>query len=293
MAKSSTSEASAILSKYETFLFDCDGVIWCGKEKIEGIDVAIKTLQDLGKRIFFVSNNSTKDRTLYVEKLAKMGITGVTEDQIFHSGYATAQYCKTHHAGKDVYVLGEPAFKKELANVSGVSVVLEEESSYYDPDAEAAKELPDVSAVIVGMDFSFSMKKLARAIIYLDAKTRPEFILTNPDAVIPINGKSLPEAASIAAAITANNGLHPDVICGKPSELLFSIICSACPQVEASTTLMIGDRLDTDIRFGVKSNIDTLLVLCGYEKIDNVKKSDVTPTYIFDSVPAFVEQGKQ
>ena len=287
------SQAKDILEKYETFLFDCDGVIWSGKEAVPGIDGAIARLQELGKRVLFVSNNSTKDRNLYLSKLGGMGIDNIDATQVFHSGYATAQYLKSRGLeGTHVYVVGEEGLKRELGDV--VTVVAEDEDQTYDPDFEASRELPAVSAVVVGMDFTFNMKKLAKSLVYLNTTTdaagkRPLFVLTNPDAVIPINGKAMPEAATIAAAITANACFPPDAVCGKPNPLLFNIIREVHPSVDPASTLMIGDRIDTDIRFGQASDLDTLLVLSGFQKLADVETSEHKPTYIFESVPSLVE----
>eukprot|EP01064_Diplonema_japonicum_P021231 TRINITY_DN30779_c0_g1_i1.p1 TRINITY_DN30779_c0_g1~~TRINITY_DN30779_c0_g1_i1.p1 ORF type:complete len:311 (+),score=81.07 TRINITY_DN30779_c0_g1_i1:50-934(+) len=292
MKITTTEAAKELLAKYETFLFDCDGVIWCGAAPLEGVKEAIKELQDTGKRVLFVSNNSTKDRSEYVAKFAKMGIT-VKEEEVFSSGYATAKYLESLGSVKKIYMIGQNGLQNELEKVA--EVTSDPSDKIYNPDEEAGKDVGPVDAVVVGMDFGFSMVKLARAIVHLrTAKpdgTYPLHVLTNPDAVIPINGKAMPEAAALSAAITANTTQPPSAVCGKPNPLLFSIIEKAFPSISPATTLMVGDRIDTDIRFGQAAGIDTLLVLTGFQKECDVDGSDAKPTYVSEGVADLVSLG--
>eukprot|EP00659_Diplonema_papillatum_P012653 gene12653-19597_t len=292
--------AALPLGRYDLILFDCDGVIWQGAEPIAGIRDALAVLTDtLCKRTLFVSNNSTKSRRQYIEKIDTL--TGVVceADQIYSSAFATACFLHQHPSKpQKVFVIGHAGLISEIAQYC--TVVSDDSETPYNPDVEAAKEYEPVDAVVVGMDFAFNVTKLARATMYLqslNSKTgrRPLFVLTNPDAVIPINNKAMPEAATLAAAVSANVGFEPDAVCGKPHRLLFDLIMSQPRHqgVPADRVLMVGDRLDTDVRFGKNAGIDTLLVYSGFEREESVSKSSVQPTYTAASVPDLVKLAMQ
>ena len=271
MKITTSQQAQSLLSSIDTIMFDCDGVLWAGAKAIPGSGWALRELEKMGKKIFYVSNNSTKCREEYVSKIQKcLGVESNVK-QMFSSAVATAEYVKQKGA-KKCFVLGQPGLKTELER-AGCTIIADPPTRPYNPDAIAGQSLPTVDAVVIGHDFNMTMEKLALAILYLSSENPPLFVLTNPDAVIPINGKSMPEAACIAAAISANIRREPDAVCGKPDPLLYNIMGSP------PRTLMVGDRLETDIQFGSNAGVKTLLVLSGYQNESDLIKSDLQPDF--------------
>jgi hypothetical protein len=108
---------SDLLDKTDVFIFDCDGVIWKGDSLIDGVPAILKMLREAGKRIFFVTNNSTKSRKGYLGKFRGLGLDGVEAEEIFSSSFAAAAYLeKTNFkaSGKKVYIVGEVGIAEEL-----------------------------------------------------------------------------------------------------------------------------------------------------------------------------------
>eukprot|EP01063_Lacrimia_lanifica_P021066 TRINITY_DN28320_c0_g1_i1.p1 TRINITY_DN28320_c0_g1~~TRINITY_DN28320_c0_g1_i1.p1 ORF type:complete len:313 (+),score=128.10 TRINITY_DN28320_c0_g1_i1:50-988(+) len=294
--------ARQLLDKYNTFVFDCDGVIWSGADAIEGIGEAVGWLVAQGKKVFYVSNNSTKDRGMYVKKLRAVGIDGVKEEQVFNSGYATVCYLKQYLqqkglVGKKVYCIGESGLKNELEKVC--EVLSDPPGLAYKPEELAKAPLdPDVVAVVVGLDFGFNLHKLARGIHYLrygeaNSGHRPVWIMTNPDMSFPAGKRVLPGSGNILSAIGSNIGQAPHAVCGKPNPLLFNILSAEHADVTAATTLMVGDRLNTDIEFGRAAGLDTLMVLTGVNQVADIPDAAAKPTYVAQSVPDLVRLARR
>ncbi len=119
-----TAEREAFLASFDTLLLDCDGVVWHGDVLVPGVAGVLDRLRTLGKRILFVSNNSTKSRLTYLRKFAALGIRGVGEEEVFGSAYASALYVARNlafPADKQVYVVGMAGIKEEL-ELQGIRV---------------------------------------------------------------------------------------------------------------------------------------------------------------------------
>lgn len=185
------SEGTSFVDKFDTFLFDCDGVIWQGKHLIPGVRLVLENLKRLGKRILFVTNNSTKSRASYLEKFTSLGIE-TSEDNIFGSSYCAAYYMANNlkfPKNKKIYVFGMGGIIDELESF-GFSWVGSEQ------DDENVKDLDEmahlqydsaVSAVLVGFDLHMNYKKLAKAYHYLENKDCL-FLATNDDLTFPFPG---------------------------------------------------------------------------------------------------------
>lgn len=182
-----------LLDTVDSILFDCDGVIWRGDQAIPGAPEVISLLKKHGKKVFFVTNNSTKTRKMYAEKMARMGFS-VTEHEVFGTAYCSAMYLKSvcKLEGK-VYLVGSNALKQELEAV-GI------QQTGVGPDPISGVQVdwanvpldPEVKAVVVGFDEHFTYMKLNRAMQYL---TDPAclFVGTNTDTRLPLEeGKAVP-----------------------------------------------------------------------------------------------------
>lgn len=182
-----------LLDTVDSVLFDCDGVIWRGDQAIPGAPEVVNLLRKIGKKVFFVTNNSSKTRKMYADKMALMGFNA-TEDEVFGTAYCSAMYLKTvcKLEGK-VYLIGSNALSQELEAVGIQNTgVGPDHISGVQADWANVPLDPEVKAVVVGFDEHFSYMKLNRALQYL---TNPSclFVGTNTDTRLPLEGgKAVP-----------------------------------------------------------------------------------------------------
>lgn len=291
-------QVEALLDQYDYFLFDCDGVIWLGDHLLPHISETLALLKSHGKTIIFVTNNSTKSRNNYLAKFSRLGIDGVSKSEVFGSSYASAVYIdkilglpKT----KKVWVLGEAGIEQELAElgyttVGGTDPSLVEDGVVFDQNHPGLSTLDDdVGAVLTGLTFNLNYLKLSITMQYLlkDSHGIP-FIATNIDSTFPSKGKLLIGAGSIIESVAYASGRQPDAICGKPNQAMLNAIKADNPGLKAHPKrgLMVGDRLNTDMKFGRDGGLDTLLVLTGIETEDKVlgQPPETAPTYYADKL---------
>ncbi|XP_042867918.1 glycerol-3-phosphate phosphatase-like [Penaeus japonicus] len=261
----------AFLNSFDTVLTDCDGVLWSGDVTIGQANEAVKKLQSLGKKVFYVTNNSTKSRDEYVTKCERLGFVAEKEE-IVSSSFVMAQYLKQQGFNKKVYVVGTSGMTSELDNVGIAHTDIGPEplttNAFKLP--EIMKLDPEVGAVAVGFDPDFSFPKIMRAASYLE---NPEclFIATNTDERFPVSNSNLvfPGTGSFVRSVETV-AERPPVIMGKPSDKMFTVI-SEKYQLKPSRTLMIGDRCNTDILFGKNCGLHTLVVLTGVTKKEDLE----------------------
>ncbi|XP_043930078.1 glycerol-3-phosphate phosphatase [Protopterus annectens] len=252
-----------LLKSVDNVLFDCDGVLWHGDSAIAGASEVVKLLRKKNKRVFFVTNNSTKTQELYAQKLCKMGFEAVKEE-VFGTAHCTALYLKQvacFNGGK-VYLIGGKALSEELDKV-GISYVGPGPDPVFGGMSDWASVPldPDVKAVVVGFDEHFSYLKLTKALCYLK-DPGCLFIGTNTDTKLPLEGgRAVPGTGCLIRAVeTAVN--RKAIIIGKPSKFIYDCVVSKYG-VDPARTVMVGDRLDTDILLGSNCNLKTVLTLTG------------------------------
>ncbi|KAI5709428.1 glycerol-3-phosphate phosphatase [Diaphorina citri] len=253
------------LNSFDTVLTDCDGVLWLENELISGADQVMNSLKSLGKKIFYVTNNSTKTREQLIVKLKHLGFNA-EPNEIIGTAYLAAQYLKKHlDPKKKAYIVGSSGIADEL-NLAGI------ENFGVGPDVmipgrdlktdhEKLNLDPHVGAVVVGFDSHISFPKLMKAACYL---TNPNtlFVATNTDESFPMGPHvTVPGTGSMVAAVKTGAQREPVVI-GKPSKLIGSYLIEKY-NLNPERTLMIGDRGNTDIRLGYNNGFQTLLVLTG------------------------------
>jgi HAD superfamily hydrolase (TIGR01457 family) len=243
---------------FKAFVLDLDGVVYRGSELLPGVEEKIAKLRKRGK-VLFVTNNSTKTRAEYAEKLSALGIE-VEEGEIITSAYAAAQYIAEHYRRAGVYVIGEGGLRKEL-EWRGISV---RES--------------DCKLVVVGLDRRFTYEKLAMAQHHL--LRGAELLATNRDPTLVTERGLIPGAGAIVAAVETASGKKAKLI-GKPSKIIGELILRHL-KAKPEETLLIGDRLDTDIAMGKALGMRTALVLTGATKREDVDKSRIKPDYVLD-----------
>lgn len=257
------------LKDIRLFLFDMDGTIYLGNNLFSFTKELLQTIKEQGKTYLFMTNNSSKGVDAYIEKMKKLGIDTEYDDFVT-SSQATASYINKNLKGKKLYVSGTESFKKELRGF-GVNVFDE----YSD----------DIEGVVSGFDTELTFKKLDDVSRLLTEKDIP-YIAANPDLVCPTEYGYVPDCGSVAKMIFNATGKEPYFI-GKPRpEMpLFAverIAKTKDPSVNKENTLVIGDRMYTDIACGINAKVKTLLVLSGETTEEQAKNTDYDIDYIAD-----------
>jgi 4-nitrophenyl phosphatase len=252
------------LTQFSGVVMDMDGVLWRGDELLPGVTRWFALLQQQQIPFVLATNNSAKTPADYVHKLERLSIGGVTERQIITSGTTTVDYLQRHYArGTAVHVLGGDGLR---ALVAGAGFTL----------ADSAH------VVVVGIDTHLTYDKLKRAALLLRAGA--DFIGTNDDRSIPTPEGLAPGAGSILAALRAATDREP-LVMGKPHAPMFetALTLLGCPP---ERTLMIGDRLDTDIAGAHAAGLQTALVLTGVATRADVAASRVQPDNVYVDLAA-------
>ncbi|XP_072113447.1 pyridoxal phosphate phosphatase isoform X2 [Mobula birostris] len=285
-----------LVAAVDTFLLDCDGVLWNGPRAIRGAAEVLLGLKARGKRVYFVSNNCSRSRDAVVAKLATLGLAAEPE-QVYGTGYCSALYLRDiARLRRKVYVLGSEALCGEL-RAAGLRVTGGPQDAEELPVSICALD-PEVGAVLVGYDEHFSFVRLAKACSYL-RDPRCLFVATDPDPWHPlVGGTAVPGTGSLTAAVEVASGRKAEVI-GKPSRFMFDCINErgAGEPLDPARTLMIGDRLDTDILFGSNCGVQTVLTLTGVSTLqeaqDNMAstcldRQRMVPNFYVDSIADFL-----
>jgi len=259
-----------MINDYDLFIFDLDGVIYTGNILVPNADVIIEKLKSKNKKIYFLTNNSTKTRRDFIKKLSNLNIKFNIES-IFTSAFATAYYLnKNYPDEKKVYVIGQNGIKEELKQLNFKII-------------ETYNSENPVNFVVVGLDQYFNYEKLTTAYHYLLQGAK--FIATNDDPSLPSENLPLPGAGSMIKALETCSGKSPVITIGKPNSFMINLILEK-ENIDKNKAIMIGDRLSTDILAGINSKISTLLVKTGSgeEELNNKKLNHIRPNYILNSV---------
>ncbi|EMR08465.1 hypothetical protein PNEG_03293 [Pneumocystis murina B123] len=274
------------LSKFDTFLFDCDGVLWKGTELLPNVQQTLNFIRLKGKSIAFVTNNSLKPREEYQKKFMELGLD-VKLDEIFNSSYSAALYLKNvikFPKEKKIYIIGGEGLEKEL-NRQGIEYIggtdPSERRDIKTEDFENLKLDPSVGAVLCGLDLHINYLKYSRALRYLENE-KVLFLITNSDSTYPASGGLFPGTGSCSAPLLNSSG-RKAIFLGKPNPEMLQAIESKF-KFNKSRTCFIGDRIDTDILFAKNSGIKSCLVLTGISKEDVILKntSNIMPDYYME-----------
>lgn len=251
-----------LLSQVACFALDMDGTIYLGEQWIDGAKAFLERIEATGRSYVFVTNNSSRNAAVYVEKLARMGLS-VGEEKIVTSGQATISYLQRHFPDKKVFLLGNELLREEFAQAG---IRLEEHE-------------PEV--VVTAFDTSLDYQKMCRVCDFVRAGL--PYLATHPDYNCPTEDGFIPDAGAIHAFIHASAFRYPDRVIGKPNEDIIEYLTMRV-KTERSRIAMVGDRLYTDIAAGRNHGLKSVLVLSGEASMEDVQRSEVLPHLIFSSV---------
>lgn len=252
-----------LLEKYDYFIFDLDGTIYRGEHLIPNSDKVVNQLKYLKKKLVFVSNKTTGTAKDYFHLLKNWGLN-VEENEIINSTIVASNYLKRNFKGEIFFAIGEDSFVNEIVK-SGLK---------YSSVPE------EINIILITLDRTLNYSKLEIAARALENGAR--FFAANIDDTCPVDGGEVMDAGSTISALQKRTHRKLELHFGKPSEFMFNEIKNYL-QFNPSKTLLIGDRLETDITMGNTFGIDTALVHTGVKFFQNGTEN-IIPTYQLNSV---------
>ena len=249
---------------FKGFIFDLDGTVYRSDTLIPGADGVIRLLRESGRKVVFLSNKPIQTREDYASKLTRLGIPTQPEE-VINSTFVMANYLKKNAPQAKLFVVGETPFVEELKRAG----------------FEITEEPKEIEYVVVAFDRTFDYRKLN--IAFQAIKLGAHFVATNPDRTCPVEGGEIPDCAGMIAAIEAVTEKKVEVIVGKPSPLIIQAALEVM-ELKPVDCILIGDRLETDIRMGRESGMATGIVLTGVTDEKTLKESSIHPDFIFESI---------
>lgn len=230
-----------LIAATELFLLDLDGTVYLGETPVGNMAETLSRLRGMGKKLVFLTNNSSRTEEQYREKLVRIGLYG-EGDGIFTSGTAAIDFLKREHAGERVYLVGT---EKLRARFLEEGIPLDENE-------------PDLC--LLAYDTELTFEKLRRLDFFL-GRGKP-FYATHPDDVCPTPYGSMPDVGSFLALLERSSGRKPDLVIGKPYSAMGESLARVY-RVPRGRMCMAGDRMYTDIRFANNNGMRSVLVLSG------------------------------
>ena len=252
------------LKSKRLFLLDMDGTIYLDEELFDGTIEFLDYVNRIGGKYLFLTNNSSRSVEAYVEKMARLGIR-TTKDDFLTSVDATVLYLQAHCPDKLCYAFGTKTFREQLAQ-AGIRVTDRLEDG--------------IEVLVAGFDTELTFRKLEDSCILLNRGV--EFIAANQDWVCPTWYGSVPDCGSVCEMLFRATGRRPRFI-GKPQPEMALLAMERCGYAPEQT-LMVGDRLYTDIACGVNAGIDTCFVLSGEGTLEDLKISEAQPTVVYENI---------
>ena len=251
------------------FICDMDGVIYHGNKILDGVAEFVNWMLDNDKKFVFLTNSPERTPHELSMKLERLGLS-VSPDHFYTSAMATAEFLSTQAPGCTAYVIGEAALAKAL----------------YDKKIYMNDINPDY--VVIGETRTYSFEKIEKAIELVNKGAK--LIGTNPDTVGVTERGIMPATGSLIAPIEIATGKKAYFV-GKPNPLMLrhGLSILGCHSADIA---FIGDRMDTDIIAGIESNVDTVLVLTGVTKTDDIDTFPYRPKYVLDGVGDIVKNIK-
>ena len=255
------------LRQKKGFLCDMDGVIYHGNRLLPGVSEFVNWLYENDKSFLFLTNSSERSPLELKQKLARMGLD-VDESHFYTSALATAKFLSKQAPGCTAYIIGAPGLYNALYDV-GITM------NDVNPDY-----------VIVGETRNYNYESILKAVALVNAGAR--LIGTNTDLTYPTENGIVPSCRALVAPIELATGKQAYFV-GKPNPLMMrtGLKLLGCHSHEA---VMVGDRMDTDIVAGMETGLDTVLVMTGVTKREDIDLFPYRPTYVLDGVCSIPEK---
>lgn len=252
---------------FKGFIFDLDGTVYRGDILVPGAERVIRLLRENRRKVVFLSNKPLQTREDYASKLTRLGIP-TQPDEVINSTFVMAHYLKKNAPHAGLFVVGEIPFVEELKR-TGFTIT---------------EEPREIEYVVVAFDRTFDYQKLN--IAFQAIKLGAHFVATNPDRTCPVEGGEIPDCAGMIAAIEAVTEKKVEVIVGKPSPIMIQAVLDVLG-LRPEDCILIGDRLETDIKMGRESGIATGIVLTGVtdeKTLRESKHTSIQPDFVFQSI---------
>lgn len=248
-------------------IIDLDGTVYRGNDLCAGAAQGVRSIREAGLDLLFFSNNPLKDGEDYVERLTDFGLD-VSPGEACSSGVVTTEYLVENHRDDQVFCIGAEGLREQF-RAAGLDVTT----------------TPTETEVLVASWTSeFGFGDMRDALAAVDDDT--PFLGTDPDRTFPMEGgTAVPGSGAIIGSVAAVVGRDPDAVLGKPSETALQAALDRL-SVGPEECLVVGDRLDTDLRMGDGAGMTTVLVLSGVADRDDIERSDIEPDYVIDSLGA-------
>jgi NagD protein len=251
-------------------VFDLDGTLYLGERLLPGAAEVVAAARERGLAVRFVSNKPWQPGRVYAEKLTRLGVPASAED-VLTSGGVTAAALSRSNPGARVMTLGERPLVEEL-RAAGL---------------DAREEDPAAEVVVASFDRQLVYRRLHAAHQALVRGAR--FVATNPDATCPIEDDELPDTAGIIAYLEATTGRRCEEVFGKPSPAMIRAIAESLG-LGVAEMLVVGDRLETDMRMGIEAGARTALVLTGVTSEADLGASALSPDLVLAGVTELAGQ---
>lgn len=255
-----------LIDTYQGFVFDLDGTLYLDSEPLPGAVKVLEAIRAKAKQVAFLTNNPLESSTSYAMKLTDLGIAADAGD-VVTSLDALVTYLEERHPQSKVLCVSEPLVADTLRD-AGFDIVA--------PDRPT-----EATVVVVSFDRTFDYEKLHAA--YRAVKTGAVIVATNPDRYCPTADGGLPDCAAMLAAVEACTATTAEAVVGKPASSMADAIIARLGLMP-SETLMVGDRIETDMAMGERAGMGTCLVLSGATDRDQLAVSDISPDYVLDGV---------
>jgi len=242
------------------YVLDLDGTVYLGDALLPGAKRTVEALRAAGSGVVFLSNKPLQTRADYAAKLTRLGIP-TSPGEVINSSWVLTRWLEREAPGSALFVVGEPPL---LAELCAAGFLLSEQPG-------------EIQFVVASFDRAFDYRKLQIAFDAIRAGAR--FVATNADRYCPTPTGGLPDAAAVIGAIEGCTGKPVEVVVGKPSPITARAILNRL-QLSASECIIVGDRLETDIRMGQEAGMATGVVLTGVTTPELLAASGIQPDYV-------------
>lgn len=254
------------MKKKKLYLFDIDGTLAIGDTLYKGSRDLLEYIKSIDGKAYFITNNSTKSGQDYVDKFKKSFSLKTKCEDFVTSGMITLRFLKEHYSNKLIYVLGTSSFIDELRK-NGLYITEHIDS--------------EIACIVVAYDNELNYNKLTIASEILETMDVP-YYATNPDLRCPIDFGFVPDCGSICDMLKSTTDRTP-IYLGKPNREMVDY-CIRESGFAKEETIVVGDRLYTDIACGINAEVDTALVLTGEAKIGDLQDTSFLPTIIYETI---------